>query len=137
MAWLLKQNPDINWDSEVWHWRTRTKAEDGPFHLVSAATFAAMMRAACTQGYDFHLTNLDLDHDGAGDVLMATGPEPTVPDAYKAYGHVFSEADSESISSHSPQALAIEHLNGKQPPWGPIYNLSEKVYTTLLYYVET
>ncbi len=34
MVWLQKQNPDIQWDTGVWHWRTRTNAEDGPIRLV-------------------------------------------------------------------------------------------------------
>ncbi len=137
MAWLQKQNPDINWDSRVWHWRILTEAEDRPICLVSAAAFVAMMRAECTQGYEFHLTDLDLDCDLAGDVLMATGPEPTVPDAYEAYARVFSEADSESMPTHGPQDLAIELLYSKQPPRGPIYNLSEKELATLRDYLET
>ncbi len=115
MAWLQKQNPDINWDSEVWHWRTRTKAEDGPICLVSAAAFVAKMRAEYTQEYEFNLTNLDLDRNTAGVVLMATAPEPTVPEAYKAYVQVVSEADSESMPSTGPQDLVIELFDGKQP----------------------
>jgi hypothetical protein len=89
------------------------------------------------QGYEFHLTDLDLDRDRARDVLIATGPEPTVPDDYQAYVRVFSEMDSESMPSHGPQDLAIELLDGRQPPWGPIYNLSEKELATLRDYLET
>ncbi len=124
MAWLQKQNSDIYWDFGVWHWHTRTEAVNGLIRLVSAVAFVTTMRAERTQGYEFDLTDLDLDCDAAGDILMATGPEPTVPDAYKAYARVFSEADSESMPSHGPQDLAIELLNGKQQPWNPIYNLS-------------
>jgi hypothetical protein len=50
MAWLQKQSPDIQWDAGVWHWRTRTTAEDGPIRLVSAGAFVATMRAERTQG---------------------------------------------------------------------------------------
>ncbi len=114
MAWLQKQNPDIQWDTGVWHWRTRTNAEDGPIRLVSAGAFVAIMRAERTQGYELHLR--ELDRNPAGDVLMATGPEPTVLEPYRAYAQVFSEADSESMPSHDPQDLAIELLDGEQPP---------------------
>jgi hypothetical protein len=134
MAWLQKQNYDIQWDTGVWHWRTRTNAEDGPIRLVSVGAFVAIMRSERTQGYELHLH--ELDRDPAGDVLMATGPEPTVPEPYRAYAQLFSEADSESMPSHGPQDLAIELLNGKQPPWGPIYNLSEKELDTLCSYLE-
>ncbi len=67
---------------------------------------------------------------------MATGPELTVPEPYRAYAQILSEADSESMPSHGPQDLAIELLDGKQPPWGPIYNLSKKELDTLHSYLE-
>ncbi len=77
-----------------------------------------MMHAERTQAYELHLTDFspEIGRAAAGDVLMATGPEPTVPEAYRAYAGVFSEADSESMPSHGPQDLAIELLDGKQPP---------------------
>jgi lysine/ornithine N-monooxygenase len=89
-------------------------------------------------GYEQHLHDLgpDPDSDTARDVFMATGSEPTVPEPYRAYAKVFSEADLESMPSHSPQDLAIELLDGKQPLWGPIYNLSEKELDTLRSYLE-
>jgi hypothetical protein len=134
MAWLQKHNPNIQWDMGVWHWRTRTNAEDRLIRLVSAGAFVAIMRAERTQGYELHLH--ELDRDTAGDVLMATRPEPTILEPYRAYGQVFSEADLESMPSHGSQDLAIELLDGKPPPWGPIYNLFEKELDTLRSYLE-
>jgi hypothetical protein len=138
MAWLRKQNPDIRLDTGIWHWRTRTDVEDGPIRLVSAGAFIATMYAERTQAYDLHLTDFspEIGHASAGDVVMAPGPEPAVPEAYRAYVGVFSKADSKSMPSHGPQELAIELLDGKQPPWGPIYNLSKKELDTLRSYHE-
>ncbi len=104
---------------------------------MSTSALVATVRAKSGHGYEWHLADLDLDRDMAGDVLMATRPEPTVPEAYEAYARVFSEVDSESMPNHGPQNLAIELLDGKQPPWGPIYNLSEKELATLRDYLET
>jgi hypothetical protein len=134
MAWLQKQNPDIHWSTGTWHWRTCTNAEDGPICLISAGAFVATIRAECTHSYELHLH--ETDYQSAGDNLMATGPERTVPEPYQAYAQVFSKADSESMPSHGLQDLAIELLTGKQPPWGPIYNLSEKELDTLRSYLE-
>jgi hypothetical protein len=76
------------------------------------------MLAERTHSYELHLHELSLDPDcnTTGDVLVATGPEPTVPDPYRAYLQVFLEADSEFMPSHGPQDPAIELLNDKQPP---------------------
>jgi hypothetical protein len=95
------------------------------------------MHVERTHGYEVHLDKLGLntDRDPAGGVLMATGPELTVPEPYRAYAQVFLEADSESMPSHGPHDLAIELTDGKQLPWGPIYNLSAKELDTLRSYL--
>jgi hypothetical protein len=87
--------------------------------------------------YELHLYELALNPDcnTAGDIFMATVPEPTVPEPYRAYMQVFSEADSESVPSHGLQDLAIKHLNGKQSLWGPIYHMSKKELDTLYSYL--
>ncbi len=100
-------NPDIHWDTEVWHWCTRTDAEDRPIHLVSVGAFVAMMCAEHTQGYKLHLHKTD---------------------------QFFLDANSESMPSHCPHDLGIELLNGKQPSWGPINNLLEKELDALRSY---
>jgi hypothetical protein len=91
------------------------------------------MRAERTQAYELHLTHSfpEVSCALAGNVLMATGPELSVPEAYRAYAGVFCKVDSKSIPSHSPQDLAAELLDGKQPPWGLIYNLSKMELNTL------
>jgi hypothetical protein len=96
------------------------------------------MRTERTQAYELHLTDFSPEASCAlaSDILMATGSEPTVLEAYRAYAGVFSEADSESMPSHGSQDLAIELLDGKQPPWGPVYNLSEKELDTLCSYLK-
>ncbi len=68
---------------------------------------------------------------------MSTGRELTVPEPYWANEQVFLEADSESMPSHGLQDLAIKLLNGKQPPWGSIYNLSEIGLDTLRSYLDS
>ncbi len=87
-----------------------------------------------TQGYELHLQQIDFYL--AGDVLMATRPECTIPELYKAYAQIILEADSESMHSHGPQNIAIELLNSKQPPWGWFYNISENKLDSLSSYLE-
>ncbi len=61
------------------------------------------------QNYKLHLNYIV--SNPARDVLIATGPETTLLDLYRAYVQVFLEADLESTSSYCPQDLAIEILN--------------------------
>jgi hypothetical protein len=90
------------------------------------------------QGYELNFYNLDLklDIDTAGDVIMATGPELTGPDAYKAYTQVYLGADTESLPSHGPQDLALELFTSEKPLWDLIYNVSEKKLDTLHSYLD-
>jgi hypothetical protein len=67
---------------------------------------------------------------------MVTRPEPAVPEPYRAYAQVALEAESESMSSHGSQGLAIEHFESKQRPVGPIHYLSEKELSIPLFYLE-
>jgi hypothetical protein len=77
-----------------------------------------MMHAERMQAYELHLTDFPpkISRALASNVLMATRPERNVPDTYKAYARVFSEADSELLPIHSPQDLLVELLDGKQLP---------------------
>jgi hypothetical protein len=112
--------------------------QDRHIHLFSVHAIVAAMHTECTHGYKLHCHKLGLDPDcnTAGDVIIGTGPEPTVSEPFRAYAQVFFEADSESMPSRSPQDLAIKLLNSKQLPWGPIYNLIEKELKTLASYPE-
>jgi hypothetical protein len=60
------------------------------------------MRTECTHGYELHYYKLGPhpDCNMAGDVFMATRPEPTVQEPHRVFMQVDSEADSESMPSH-------------------------------------
>jgi hypothetical protein len=76
------------------------------------------MRTEHQNSYKLYLLYLGLNpgHDTAGDMLLATGPEPNVPEPYITSVQVFSEADPESMASHGLQDMAIELFDGKQLP---------------------
>jgi hypothetical protein len=92
MVWLRKQNPEICWNTGIWHCRTCTNTEDRPIRLVSTSVFVATMGAERTQAYDLHMTDFlpEISRPLASDILMATGPERTVPDGCRVYSRVFS-----------------------------------------------
>ncbi len=75
-AWLQNKNLDICWDTGIWHWHTRTEAENRPLRLVSASAFVAVGLKEHTQAYKLHLTDFlpEIHHALAGDVLKAIEP---------------------------------------------------------------
>ena len=48
-----------------------------------------------------------------------------MPQEYAEYADVFSETDTNMLPASGPYNHPI-NLKGGQPPYGPIYNLSEK-----------
>ncbi len=61
------------------------------------------LRTEHMQAYELHLSNLlpEICCVLAGNILLATGPEPTVSGVNKAYAGVFAEADYESMLTMS------------------------------------
>ncbi len=61
--------------------------------------------------------------------------KPTIPEKYKEFAEVFSKAKSEILPDHQPFDLAIELEEGKSPPFGPIYGLSQEEHKALVDYL--
>ena len=52
-----------------------------------------------------------------------------LPEAYKEYEHLFGEGEGEGeengLPQHQPWDLSIELMENKNPPWRPIYTMTE------------
>ena len=62
---------------------------------------------------------------------VMTTPSPTVqtsstplPSKYLEFGDVFDKGKATTLPGHHPYDCPIDLQPGKDPPWGPIYNLS-------------
>ncbi len=61
-----------------------------------------------------------------GGQLFVTFSELTTPSDYADLACVFFEDKAKGMSDQGEQDLAIDLVERKEPPWGPIYNLSAK-----------
>jgi hypothetical protein len=59
-----------------------------------------------------------------------------IPAVYHEFLSVFSQSASDSLPPHRSFDHAIELKDGEEPPWGPIYALSETELTALREYLE-
>ena len=59
-----------------------------------------------------------------------------LPKAYHEYLDVFSKKEADTLPPHRPYDHRIELEEGTQPPFGPIYKLSESELTALREYLE-
>lgn len=60
-----------------------------------------------------------------------------LPDALRAYRDVFAADSASILPRHKASDHAIEIQEGKEPPYGPLYNLSERELSVLREYLAT
>ena len=61
---------------------------------------------------------------------------PTIPDAYNDFMDVFSKKEADKLPPHRSYDCPIDLIEGQQPPFGPIYNLSEPELQALKLYID-
>jgi len=112
MDWIGTVNPQINWVDKSW----RLPIDIRRITIVPAK-------------------DLDLGHEDLGayiffpHVMSLKGPI-TVPAAYQDYLDIFSEEKADDLPELGRRVHAID-TGDQDPPWGPVYNLSEKELAVL------
>src|SRR6202022_2772400 len=69
--------------------------------------------------------------------LAAASVSPELPLKYTDYADVFSEEEANRLPDENARQHSIDLIDGQEPPYGPIYNLSEKELKVLREYLET
>jgi hypothetical protein len=59
-----------------------------------------------------------------------------IPPKYEDLKKIFSKTKAQAVPQHDPQDMTMDLVEGKEPPWGPIYNLSAKELETLHDYLD-
>jgi hypothetical protein len=67
--------------------------------------------------------------------MAATAPTPVLPEYLADYADVFSNENASILPAHNKLDHAIETENG-EPPFGPLYNLSQSELQVLRTYLE-
>ena len=80
------------------------------------------------------LGTLRFDENLGGQINVEVEPLKDVPWQYRDYQTVFNGQYSDELPPHHSFDHAIDMVEGKVPPWGPIYALSEKELEVLRTY---
>ena len=148
---LREHNPRIDWKSKVFTFKccgTRSATASQPTHqqstIVDKSNIAKQCNNAETRAYSKgssqsrKLNSADTktrptDHQARGKEKSAT---PDIPEQYREYEHLFQEVvDDQALPKHQPWDHRIRLQEGKQPTFGPIYQLSEKEVEVLQEYL--
>ena len=121
--WLHKHNPAINW-------QTGTLSLNSPqcaAQCLLSCSIPSPLPPPDPQPKPAVLDGVQIPPDPA--LLAALPPE------YHDFADVFSEQAANTLPPHRPYDLEIPLLPSKEPPWGPIYSLSEPELATLKIYI--
>ena len=139
--WLERINPDIDWrkgtvvphplhDVLPLFWPTRV-----PTHQRDTARKISVLSAQKFSTIRFR----DPIYLATVNVIQQKLEEPTVspslPQQYSNYASVFAGKDDCPFPPRHPIDLRIDLLPGKQPPWGPVYRLTQEEEKTLREYI--
>ena len=64
------------------------------------------------------------------------GAGTPLPSKYLDFEDTFNKANASSLPDHRPYDCLIDLKPGKEPPWGPIYNLSPSELKALREYID-
>lgn len=130
--YLVKHQPSGLWDGDIKfdspHCRshcTKTKSEE--FTIEYDAAILKM-------GLDPHEIGIIGMVRPDGEALALDWTE-MVPKRYQEFSRVFSPEAAAELPEHRSFDHAIDIKEGEQPPWGPIYALSEKELAALKEYL--
>ena len=130
--WLEEANPLVDWKNRTWSYWT------GQAHLLLEKPEAFVRHLE--EGSQLYV----MLPDGGDQTGAASGPrvrtlaaEQDLLPAYDDFKDVFSEDAAGILPETSEYDHAIDVAGGEQPPFGPLYSLSEKELSVLRQYLDS
>ena len=102
--------------------------------VVNKEEFARLCKAEGVQAFVLDYKDLRGDPQGAASIRDAKAIE--LPSQYSEFEDVFDPAEADILPKHGPYDHAIELEEGKEPPFGPVYNMSVTELDALREYVD-
>jgi hypothetical protein len=141
LPWLRKHNPRINWKNRQLSFDgcrcgttarqptrpTPESVDEKEINNISSTTTTRQDRA---------VGRVDQKRPSTTVTETKSAP-PDIPDVYRQYAWMFKEElSAKALPKHQPWDCEIKLEEGKEPPFGPIYQLSEKELEILREYIK-
>ena len=143
MPFLQLANPDIDWSARTLNWRELSVQSalmtTHRIEIIEPEVFIEEALSEDTPTYVVHAKALgvyNIHSSRRARIASVKVQEIKVPEAYKDFADVFSEDSAAELPEHGLHDHAIDLVDGKQPPYGPIYSLSETELTVLRAYLD-
>ena len=128
--WLWHMDPSISFRSGAWEYRKLKGIEVHEPERFMKELEDENVLAGC------FIYEPDVDSFQIGGVSAAQSTV-IMPVKYQEYADVADDSQAGLLPEHHPMEHRIDLEEGKQPPWSPIYNLSEPELQELRSYLDT
>lgn len=146
MPFFELADPDIRFASREFAWRSYTTADalatTERVEIVDVRDFSRDALDPDLGSYVVHaaaLANVGMHPDRQARLVAVEVEElkeVEIPTEYIDFTDVFSDEDADKLPPHSVDEHCIPTEDGKQPPFGPIYSLSQAELEVLRAYIE-
>ena len=124
--WLAAVQPRLNYFKRTMRYSQRKAGRTfNQIDICSARTFLHLAESQGTELYCCHVSD-----------ILGSELAQSLPEWYNDYADVFSKESSAQLAENGPFDLAIELEEGQQPPYGPMYNLSENELVVVRDYLQ-
>ena len=145
MPFLKLGNPDVSWTARIMHWKqwdaeialiTTNRVE-----LIEPEDVIQQVLEESAQAYLCHVIMIEgcppqVHLSRIARISSATTEPVKIPEAYNDFEDVFSTKNAGHLPVHEDHDHAIDLVDDKQPPYGPIYSLSENELSILRAYID-
>lgn len=121
IPWLKEQNPQVDWHANNWRFPINLESLEKPLEVSNDLDeLPRTAYVAFCRGVNEQTQILPVE----------------IPDELRDFEDVFSSDQAGALPDHSTHDHAIDLKEGKEPPFGPLYNLSEKELGVLREYLD-
>ena len=128
LSWLIDHNPSIDWRLRRITFPVKTKPVRRPQIKKPLFIGARAFIRSSKEGTPFVIY--------ATPTRGETISTASIPEQYKDFQDVFQKKNADMLPEHRPYDCAIDLEDGAQPPFGPIYNLSQTELAELRKYID-
>jgi hypothetical protein len=131
---LQQQNISINCGIQNWRWGYTT----ADLQIVTTEKFLEEVEQTSSEPYLLGVlqVTVELTAPSVSILSASTAQEPRVPDALREFADVFEKEAAGRLPNFKSSDHAIPIIEGKEPPYGPLYALSARELSVLRAYLE-
>ena len=113
LPWFKLNNPDKDWRTrEIRYRQTR-----GSTHKIATISLHQLREEGRKE--EMFLFAVSIKPSNTTNLEEST---VQLPEKYRHYANVFDKVQANTLPHHQPYDCPIDLQQGKEPPWGPIYN---------------